>query len=291
LLNRTVALAHKYDLATVPAMSAWSPAAQELQSKLRYAFKQYNDSMNNGMFHIALAELWRFIGDVNAYFHTTEPWKVVAHDKVLFTQIIAASCHSLRAIGLMLWPIMPHKMEQLFIALGTPLELGQAYEQELSTQNWNRSFLLTASGPLFTRIEIMENEQQAPAADINQNSVASTPVPAPVQEQLIEIDDFAKVKLVAGTIAACEPVAGSKKLLKLQVDFGSTGARQILSGVAEWFKPEDMIGKQVIFVSNLKPRKMMGLDSQGMMLTARDGKGGMQLITPAHPVENGTCLS
>lgn len=291
LLNRTIALAHKYDLGTVPAMSSWSLAAQELQNKLRDVFKLYNDNMNNGMFHIALADLWRFIGDVNAYFHTTEPWKVAAHDKALFSQIIAASCHSLRAIGLMLWPIMPHKMEQLLIALGTPLELGQAYEQELSTQNWNRSFSLTASGPLFTRIEIMEHEQQTPAPDITQNSATTTPVTAPVQEQLIEIDDFAKVKLVAATITACEPVAGSKKLLKLQVDFGKTGTRQILSGVAEWFKPEDMVGKQVIFVANLKPRKMMGLDSQGMMLTARDDKGGMQLVTPAQPVENGTCLS
>ncbi|MBM3886572.1 methionine--tRNA ligase subunit beta, partial [Candidatus Dependentiae bacterium] len=108
--------------------------------------------------------------------------------------------------------------------------------------------------------------------------------------QYIGIEDFAKVELLAATITACEPVEGSKKLLKLQVDFGAIGMRQILSGVAEWFRPEELIGKQAIFVANLKPRKMMGLDSQGMMLTAKDADS-MRIISPTSLVQNGTRLS
>ena len=282
LLNRTIALAHKYGLHQVKAPVEWDEGAESLRLKCREAFRLYRDNMEQGMFHVALAELWRFISEVNAYFHATEPWKIAAVDKERFAMIISAACHALRTIGLLLWPIMPKKMEALLQAVGTPFQAGFGYEEELSKQHWNKEFMLTVTAPLFTRIEFMENTQPAPVQEQAQ-------VAAP-QEALIDIEDFAKVKLMVGTITACEAVAGSKKLLKLQVDFGSHGSRQILSGVAEWFKPEDIITKQVIFVTNLKPRKMMGLDSQGMMLTAKDGNG-MRLLTPTGQVENGTCLS
>ena len=280
LLNRTIALAHKYDLKTIAPAAEWDQAAVRLRLKSIEAFRSYRDSMDQGMFHIALADLWRFIGEVNAYFHATEPWKVVAKDREVFVQIISVSCHALRAIGLMLWPIMPKKMEELLVALGTPFELGVAYEPELTKENWDTTFTLTMSGPLFTRIERMENSQPV-----------QPQVPEVQQEALVDIEDFLKVKLVAATITAAEAVEGSKKLLKLQVDFGSQGSRQVLSGIAEWFKPEDVIGKQVLFVANLKPRKMMGLESQGMLLTAKDGKGGVFLVSTNGIVENGTCLS
>jgi methionyl-tRNA synthetase len=279
LLNRSISLAHKYDLHTVAAPANWSAGAEQLRQKCAALFTVYQEYMDNGMFHQALAELWRFIGDVNAYFHATQPWKVVANDRALFEQIIAATCHALRSIGLMLWPIMPKKMEALLSAIGMPVAIGTPHAQELEQQLWNKTFTLTATEPLFTRIEGME-----------QTSVQPQVVAPHIDENQIGIEDFAKVELLAATITACEPVEGSKKLLKLQVDFGAKGMRQILSGVAEWFKPEDVIGKQVVFVANLKPRKMMGFDSQGMMLTAKDANG-MRLISPAGAVENGTRLS
>lgn len=282
LLNRTIALAHKYDLKIVAPPSSWDAQEESLRLKCREAFRSYRDSMEHGMFHIALADLWRFIGEVNAYFHATEPWKVAARDKQRFSMIIAAACHALESIGLMLWPIMPKKMTALLEALGRPFKPGFGYEGLLSHQTWNKEFALTQIAPLFTRIELVEEKQPLQEAQVI--------APAP-EETLIDIEDFAKIKLMAATITACEPVSGSSKLLKLQVDFGTRGIRQILSGVAQWFKPEDMLGKQVIFVANLKPRKMMGLESQGMLLTARDASGSLKLISPQAAVDNGTVLS
>lgn len=278
LLNRTIALAHKYDLHTVTPPVVWGVQAEQLRTKCLEVFHTYQANLDNGLFHMALADLWRFIADVNAYFHAMQPWKVVATDKEIFVQIVAATTHALRAIGLMLWPVMPKKMETLLQAIGMPLKIGALHEEELSKQIWNKTFILTASAPLFIRIENMEQPVQ--------------PVIAPqvAEDQHIGIEDFVKVELLAATIRACEPVEGSKKLLKLQVDFGPHGMRQILSGISEGFKPEDLIGKQAVFVANLKPRKMMGLDSQGMLLIAKDANG-MRIVSPTGVVENGTRLS
>ena len=108
---------------------------------------------------------------------------------------------------------------------------------------------------------------------------------------LIDINDFAKVKLIVGEIKQCEPVKGSSKLLKMQIDMGKLGTRQILAGVAKNFELQDLIGKQGVYVGNLSPRKMMGTESQGMMLFARDESGNMQMATVSGKVDNGTRLS
>ena len=97
--------------------------------------------------------------------------------------------------------------------------------------------------------------------------------------------------MIVGTILECEPVKGSDKLYKLSVDMGKLGKKQVLAGVAKFFKPEDLIGKQGAYVQNLKPRKLMGLESQGMMLFAKDEKGNMEMVTVGGKVENGTRLS
>ncbi|MFA6527189.1 MAG: hypothetical protein WCT20_02080, partial [Candidatus Babeliales bacterium] len=106
----------------------------------------------------------------------------------------------------------------------------------------------------------------------------------------ISIDDFSKIHLITGTILACEPVTGSNKLLKLTVDCGTYGERTILSGVAGSFKPEDLINKQGIFVANLPPRKMMGMESQGMMLLAEADSSTLRRVTIEGTVPNGTRL-
>ncbi len=108
-----------------------------------------------------------------------------------------------------------------------------------------------------------------------------------VMENTIEISDFAKVEMRVGTIKECVPVEGSEKLLKLKVDFGGFGERQILSGIAKWYQPAELVEQQVLFVVNLAPRKMMGLESQGMIMAVDAGEEKPVLITPKEPVENG----
>ncbi len=111
-----------------------------------------------------------------------------------------------------------------------------------------------------------------------------------VNKKFITIDDFAKVKLIVGTILECKPVEGSEKLLCMQIDMGELGTRQVLAGIASFFTQQDLIGKQGVYVENLAPRKMMGMESQGMMLFAKDRKGNMKMATVSGKVENGTRL-
>ncbi|HEB41973.1 MAG TPA: methionine--tRNA ligase [Candidatus Dependentiae bacterium] len=106
----------------------------------------------------------------------------------------------------------------------------------------------------------------------------------------ITINDLAKIELLVGTIQECHVVPESEKLLQLKVNFGEKGDRQILAGIKKWYQPQDLVGKQGVFVFNLKPRTMLGLESQGMMLCAQDSTGLFQLVTVTAPVPDGTQL-
>ena len=231
--------------------------------------------MDEFLFHMALARIWKFINQVNAYFHAQEPWKIAQKDPALFSEIVAATTYSLYSIGILLWPTMPTKMSELLAALGTEVVPMSNQLDELKLGYWVRPLLLKKTEPLFVKPE---------------------PAPVPQEEVTImmdpeiTIDEFVKVNLSVGTIISCEPLEKSDKLYKLEVDFGQFGKRQILSGVRKYFAPDDLIGKQALFVVNLAPRKMMGLESHGMLLTAQDEQGNLQLMTPFNPVGNGTKL-
>jgi len=109
------------------------------------------------------------------------------------------------------------------------------------------------------------------------------------QEPQIKFDDFTKVDMKVGTVLSAENIMGSEKLLKLEVDFGSFGKRQILSGIKEWYKPKSLVGKQFAFVVNIEPRKMMGLESQGMILAA-DSDDSAVLLVLKKKIKNGTSV-
>ena len=134
---------------------------------------------------------------------------------------------------------------------------------------------------LFQKIEVTKEE---PSTGGNSEQTGGT------QPSYITIDDVIKVELRVGTIRTCEPMPKSDKLLRMEVDFGELGQRQILGGIAKFYTPEQLIGTQGIFVFNLKPRKMMGLESQGMMLLAKADDGTMKMATVAAPVPDGTRL-
>jgi len=280
LLNRTIALASKNDLSKVQAVSAWEVESTALKEKCEEAFRSFWDEMNHYNYHVALGGLWNFISEVNAFFHAQQPWVLAKKNKELFDEVISATCHCLHSIALMLWPIMPNKMEKMLELLGHKFDLNVNYEELLQKNKWDLSFVLTEpEEPLFVRPEsrIVEEEKKE--------------IKEIVKEEFIKIDDFAKVQLHVGTILLCEPVKDSDKLYKMQVDLGKLGKRQILAGVAKYFKPEDLINKQCTIVTNLAPRKMMGEESQGMMLFARDDKGRMDLVAVSKEVENGTRVS
>ena len=271
LLQRTVTLAHKHSVYEVRPPQVWDVHEVTLRDSFWTALERFTEDMEQGYFSRALGHLWKFIHEVNAYFHAAEPWKI--SDPARFEEVLSATCHSLAAIGILLSPVMPGSMETLLKSLGVSVEGKVDLLSELTDNPWNKTFMLTKIPALFQKFEpsmpVQIDEPQLPS---------------------ITIDEFAKVVLLVGTITECSEVTGSDKLLKLQVDFGSSGTRQVLSGVKKHFTPARLTGKQAVFVFNLAPRKMMGLESQGMLLTAENEEGALQVITPAAPVANGTRL-
>lgn len=280
LLNRMVLLAHKYDILTIPAPSSWSKQASQLRSDCLNMIKDVSGHMTDHVFHLALARLWKFIKQVNAYFHEQEPWKLAKQDKKQFIEVLSSTSHSLRTIAILLWPVMPHKMEQLLASLGMSFAFENNTIQQLEQDSWDMQFVLKKIPTLFVKPaekeHKAESEQQAAENKLINN--------------YITINDLAKVELRVGTIETCQEIEGSEKLLKLVVDFGDSGKRQILSGIKKWYIPHDLIDKQAVFVYNLKPRTMFGLESQGMILTVSDKDGKPQIITISAPVTSGTQL-
>jgi methionyl-tRNA synthetase len=272
LLNRMVTLAHKNNLTQVPVYELWSEPALSLRNDCWDMVQDYTLHMNEYMFHLALSRLWKYINQTNSYFHAHEPWKLAKTNPQLFAEVISATSHSLYTIAVLLWPVMPKKMEELIHALGLKWELGANQVERLKSNRWDQTFMLHATKPLF--------EKPLPSIEEPQKETE--------QISYIMIDDFTKVELIVGTIVECVTVEKSEKLYRLQVDFGSKGVKQVLSGVRASFKPEELIGKQGICVFNLKPRAMAGYESNGMMLFSRDADGKAVLTTVEHKVPNGT---
>jgi methionyl-tRNA synthetase len=287
LLNRVVALALSNGLSVVESPAAWEPASLVLRSQCAEAFRDYSDEMNHYQYHQALAHMWKFISLVNAYINQQKPWELAKENKEYFKEVIAASCHALYSIGVLLEPVMPKKMESLLASLGHTFDGHHNYEAELRSNVWNKTFnLAPRDEPLFVRPEQDVPEEKKPEEKAPvEKAKAMSQVPE------ITIDVFAQSHLIVGTIVACEDVESSSKLYKLTVDCGSYGVRTILSGVRKFFEKESLIGKQGTIIANLPPRMMMGLESQGMMLFAKNDSGGMELVAPLSRVPNGARLS
>lgn len=286
LLNRTVALAHSHSIVELPVITVWSPKALDVRDECLNMLEDVEKYMNDCSIHLALARIWKFINTANAYFHAQEPWKLIKKDPEACLQVLSVTCHSLRAIATLLWPVMPHKMEALLASIGAPLHLGEHTRDNLKLATWNKGFMLHQIQPLFVKPE----SKQASAKPMTEEK-KQVAHPEPVCDQNgIGIEDFLKVELVVGTVEQCEPVPNSSKLYALQVNFGERGMRQILAGFAPYHTCEALCNKQAVFLFNLKPRAMVGMQSQGMLLAAQDAHGVPHPVIAPVPVPNGTRL-
>jgi len=290
LLNRTASLALSNGLENVQVPDTLEVVTAALHEKCQEAYRLFWEEMNKHQYHIALSELGKFTSQVNAFFHEQKPWVLAKQNKELFAEVIAAACNSLYSIAIMLWPVMPDKMEKLLESLGHKIELGKDYDHELRENNWHiKSFTLKKTEePLFIRPVSAKASPGKPDGQSKGKQQGAKKMDKTPKDGLINITDFAKIQLLAVTLETCERVEGSDKMLKFTVNLGQKlGKRQVLSGVGKDLKPEDLIGRQGILVANLPPRKMMGLESQGMLLYA-EGDDGLQLVTVGAKVPNGT---
>ncbi|GAA3405522.1 methionine--tRNA ligase [Paenibacillus hodogayensis] len=295
LLNRTVVMIDKYfDGVIQPQLADATEFDALLRETAQQSVTRLEEAMEKLEFSVALASLWQLIGRTNKYIDETQPWSL-AKDEASRPQLGSVLYHlaeSLRIISVLLQPFMTHTprkiWEQLGIAgdsdltawesvrtfgllpVGTKVNKGEALFPRLDVEP-EIAYLIQSMGgtlPASPAAAPSETDSQAKQTSAPQAAASTTPDPAPLEE--IGIDDFMKVELRVAQVIAAEPVKGADKLLKLQLDLGYE-KRQVVSGIAKFYTPDELVGRKVIVVANLKPVKLRGELSQGMILAASAG--------------------
>ncbi|WP_419661708.1 MetG: methionyl-tRNA synthetase [Desulfosarcina variabilis str. Montpellier] len=286
LFSRVLSMAHKYFKGVVPepALDVEKEMDLGLAQKARNAIDAYAANMDTFAFHKALAAVWEFITHMNKYVDITAPW-TLAKNKAAHKQletVIYNLLEGLRIISGLIYPVMPDTATSMQKHLG--LDGDDAFYKMDRLTIWGGltpGIKLKKSISLFPRVELKDRQQK------NQSAESESAMASPIKPE-ITIDDFAKVDLRVATVISAQAVPRAKKLLQLEVDLGEK--RTIVSGIAGSYDPESLVGKQVIVVANLKPAKLMGVLSKGMLIAASDDSG-VTVATLDKPVKAGTPLS
>ncbi|MEK5183498.1 methionine--tRNA ligase [Solibacillus sp. FSL R5-0449] len=292
LLNRTVSMMNKYFDGVIPTenleATQYDAALKEHAENVRV---KYEESMEKMQFSVVLSEIWSLVSRTNKYIDETSPWVLAKEesDKNKLAAVMNNLAESLRHIAVMIQPFMTNAPKQIIEQLGLDEKSLHWDTIETFGNVIPKNIKVAEKGtPIFprldTEVEVAYIREQMQSSVKTVQEEETTTVEAPDTEE-ITIDDFMKVDLRVATVVACEPVAKAKKLLKLQVDLGYE-QRQVVSGIAEHYKPEELIGKKVIVVANLKPVTLRGELSQGMIL-AGSHDGVLTLATVDPKLANG----
>lgn len=283
LLYRTLSMAEKYRKGIVSKGDASgdetaAAATAQVEANAAETLAAFRDGMNGWKINDALKAMWTFVRSLNKYIDVTAPW-LLAKDEAkapVLDAVLYHLCEGLRITALMAEPVIPIAAEKIWNQLG----LSDFKSALLADAVWGGlpDGIQTKKGdPIFPRIEVEEAKEEKAAPAVKEEKKEEKKEAAP-EEALpqISIDDFFKTDLRVAEILTAENVKKSKKLIKMTVSLGSE-ERTVVSGIAQYYKPEDLVGKHVIFVANLKPAKLMGIESQGMVLAAsKDG----ELVVP-----------
>lgn len=287
-VNRAVVLTHKYFDGKLPATSPDGVDQQVIKAIETYPTK-ISDSIEKYRFREALAHLIDLARLGNKYLADTEPWKLIKTDEKRTATILNVALQIAANLSILCKPFLPRTSDKLAEMLN------------MDAESWNDAgrsdLLLTGQNIekptlLFEKIEdeLVEQQVEKLKATESNKSAAKDQVEVVPQKPEVTFDDFMKMDIRTGTILEAEPVPKSNKLLKFKVDTG-IDSRTILSGIAKHFSAEEMVGKQVTILMNLAPRKIMGIESQGMILMAEDHDGKIRLIQPNEIVQNGMGIS
>jgi len=292
LLNRTVAMINKYFDGKIPA---YKGSDREFDQQLLQAnietVEKYEEAMENMQFSVALSTLWQLVSRTNKYIDETQPW-ALAKDEEKVDELASVMTHlaeSLRRVAIMLKPFLTEAPKKIFEQLNCNQESMQTWESLESFGLTSENLTVKKGNPIFPRLDIEEE-----VAYIKESMQGAAPQPAKEEKKAaqevpeseeITIDDFKKVELRVAQVISAEPVPKADKLLKLQLDLGYE-QRQVVSGIAQYYKPEELEGKKVICVTNLKPVKLRGVLSQGMILAGSED-GQLALASIAESLPNG----
>ena len=304
LSSRTLTMVRNYRNGIIPACepavaSAFAKAADEVQAAVKRSVEDFDREFRAYNFSRALEALWAAMTRVDKFISDAQPWDLAKSternqdlDVVLFT-----ACEALRHLAQAVAPVLPDSAQSIWGQLGQP---GKVAEVPPSTFGWGEDIAGTNIGevkPIFPRMdkkkimeEIKRDENASAVVPASPGPAQTSPASTETTAGVITIEDFAKVELKVGTIKTAERIPKADKLLKLTVDIGDE-VRQVLAGIAMYYEPDSLIGRKVVVVTNLAPRKMRGLDSNGMIVAASYGPEGRPVLaTFTEEVPNGARL-
>lgn len=301
LLNRTIAMINKYCEGIVPKYaSKVTPYDSELSTTAANVVGRYHEAMDKMEFSTALSEVWTLISRANKYIDETQPW-VLAKDpekKAELDSVMVHLAESLRIVAILLQPIMTETPANIFHQLGLTSEAMDL--KDLRFGEFPSDTKVVAKGtPIFPRLELETEvayiqKKMAEGTQSTAETVKWNPEETVLASEKTEIkyDDFDKIELKVAEVIDCQKVKGADKLLQFRLAAGDDQDRQILSGIAEFYpEPQDLIGKKVVIVANLKPRKMRGQISQGMILSAEDTEGRLKIVEAPKGMPNGSIIA
>ena len=293
LVSRTVAMIEKYFGGVVPAPNAEEEPDKALRERFEALPEIVEKQMNALQFSVALSEIWKLIGDCNRYIDITQPWILCKSEETMprLQTVMYYLAECIRAIAVYITPTMPSTPAKIYEQLGLTDESLMTWDSVKTFGGLKAGTVVKKGAALFPRVDVKkeleilnppakEEEKKPEPKKEEKKAKAEEKKEEPKSDDgYVTIDEFFKTKLIAARVIACEKVEKSDKLLKSTLDIGNGETRTVLSGIAQWYAPEDMPGKTVVLVKNLPPRKMRGIMSEGMLLCASDNEGNLKLLT------------
>ncbi|MDR1208842.1 MAG: methionine--tRNA ligase [Clostridiales bacterium] len=282
LLSRTVSMIQKYFGGALPESPELNAESASLSALSERRAAEYEKAMDSFGYSDALERVFDIVRAGNKLVDVTKPWELgrdMERNGAELAGVLYALAETLRMAAIMLGPVMPNTPEKVFERLGVTDPAHKTWES-LKFGAW-KTVAVRTGGVLFPRLDVKKELEEMSAEEL--------PVSAP-GKPLITIGDFARVELKIGVVESCERLKGSDKLLVSRVRLGGE-IRRIVSGIANWRSPDEMLGKRVVVAANLKPAKIMGVNSEGMLLAAEDEAGGFALLTTDAEVSAGAVVS
>ncbi|MGE7604786.1 methionine--tRNA ligase [Peribacillus sp. NPDC097675] len=287
LLNRTVAMVNKYFDGVIPNYEGSNGEFEKILLEMNQdTVNKYEEAMEKMEFSVALTSIWQLVSRTNKFIDETQPWTLAKEEtkKGELASVMVHLAESLRRTAVLLKPFLTQTPEKIFAQLGIQDEALKVWDSLVEFGQIPSGTSVLKGDPIFPRLEMEEEVQYIK----EQMQGGTTKVEEKVEVEIpevdeITIDDFTKVELRVAQVMEVEPVKKADKLLKLQLDLGYE-KRQVVSGIAQHYKPEELVGKKVICVTNLKPVKLRGELSQGMILAgSQDGVLSVATIDAAIP--------
>jgi len=279
LLNRIIGMGYKYFKGKITSKNVKKYFSNELE-EIKNIINSLDNYIGEVQLNRYLEELWKIISIGNKTIEANQPWaKIKQPDgKEEVEALLGFVANVLIKTALLLSPVMPKSMQKLSSSLKSEINSNN-YQKYIKNEEFLEDFIIEKIPPLFPKIENLLMAEQTKQQE-TKDEISG----------IITIDEFFKTEIKIGTIIEANELKKSKKLLVLKVDIAESTPRQVVAGIKEYYSPEDLIKTQICLVSNLKPAKLMGVESQGMILAAKD-KDGLSLIRPSRQTEVGSKVS